>query len=403
MNVRSSVLLQSYRTSRTTSGLSATRNDPKVGPTRSFDGRSTIHGMATSGNHAASRHEVIDLFAGPGGLDVGAYWLGLSAVGIEWDENACATRAAAGLPTIHGDVREYDPADFPGATILTGGPPCQTYTVAGGGSGRRALDKVISLVARMAKGSNIGSSLKMLEDERTGLVLEPLRWALQAIEDEDAYEAIVLEQVPAVLPIWQAIRAVLETHGYEVDCGVLRTEEFGVPQTRRRAILVARLGDSVALPTPTHQQFRRGDAQQYEFDRLPWVPLKNVLDRDLPFTVISNYGSGGDPKNRGKRTSDEPSATVTGKVTRNRIRTPDGESVNMSVHEAGRLQTFPSNYPWRGRDISQQIGNAIPPRLAAHVLAAATKTVIDPQMLDRAASADWPEFQSEQEQLVESI
>ncbi len=41
------------------------------------------------------------------------------------------------------------------------------------------------------------------------------------------------------------------------------------------------------------------------------------------------------------------------------------------MQEAGRLQTFPEDYPWRGRDIAQQIGNAIPPRLGVHILAAA--------------------------------
>jgi site-specific DNA-cytosine methylase len=38
--------------------------------------------------------------------------------------------------------------------------------------------------------------------------------------------------------------------------------------------------------------------------------------------------------------------------------------------EAGQLQTFPADYPWSGADIAQQIGNAVPPRLAAAVLGA---------------------------------
>lgn len=62
--------------------------------------------------------DTIDLFAGPGGLDLGARWTGLHPIGIEQDRNACATRRAAGLPTIHGDVRDYGPDDFPTATEL---------------------------------------------------------------------------------------------------------------------------------------------------------------------------------------------------------------------------------------------------------------------------------------------
>ena len=152
---------------------------------------------------------MVDLFAGPGGLDVAAQWLGLSVAGIEWDENACATRRAAGLETVQGDVRQHGPSEFPHATILTGGPPCQTYTVAGAGAGRKALNQVLSFIARMVDGDDITADLAGLEDERTGLVLQPLRWALEAHQAGNPYEVIVLEQVPAVLPVWEAMATVL--------------------------------------------------------------------------------------------------------------------------------------------------------------------------------------------------
>ena len=338
-----------------------------------------------------SRHEVVDLFAGPGGLDVGAHWLGMKSTGIELDRHACATRASAGLLTVQGDVRDFGPHDFPDATILAGGPPCQTYTLAGNGAGRHALKKVLALVDEMSGGADVSTSLAMFEDERTGLVLEPLRWALQAIRRKRPYEAVVMEQVPAVLPIWQAIRTVLERHGYGSDCGILRTEQFGVPQTRRRAILVARWQGSVKLPDPSHQHFRKGIPRQAEMGLEPWVSMNDALGRDEGFTVVSNYGSGGDPKNRGRRDSGEPAATVTGKVTRNRLEMTDGTTAKLTLQEAGRLQTFPLDYPWSGNDVGQQIGNAIPPRLAAHVLAAATDGIVDGELLDRAVEAKWLE------------
>ncbi|MBY6540054.1 DNA cytosine methyltransferase [Rhodococcus sp. BP-349] len=337
----------------------------------------------------ASRHEVVDLFAGPGGLDVGAHWLGMKTNGIELDRHACATRASARLPTVRGDVRDFGPDDFADANILAGGPPCQTYTLAGNGAGRQALNKVLALVDEMAGGADVTKSLTMFEDERTGLVLEPLRWALQAVRLGRPYEAVVMEQVPAVLPIWQAIQTALERHGYGADCGILRTEQFGVPQTRRRAILIARWQGQVRLPAPTHQHFRKGVPRQAEMGLEPWVSMSEALGREHSFTVVSNYGSGGDPKNRGRREWDEPSATVTGKVTRNRIELADGTTTNLTLQEAGRLQTFPSDYPWSGNDVSQQIGNAIPPRLAAHVLAAATGMTLDPTFLDRAVTSKW--------------
>ena len=334
---------------------------------------------------------MVDLFAGPGGLDVAAEWLGLSAAGIEWDENACETRRAAGLETVQGDVRQYSPNDFPRATVLAGGPPCQTYTVAGAGAGRKALSQVLAFIGRMADGDDIAQELAALQDERTGLVLQPLRWALEAQRAGTPYEAIVLEQVPAVLPVWEAMADVLKMLGYKTVTGVLCAEEFGVPQTRRRAILLANRQVTPSLPIPTHRRFRRGQMPvTTEHDALlPYRSIGQTLDRPGTFELVSNYGTGGDPKARGRRTSKEPAFTVTGKVTRNRLFSNGSELDRLTVSEAGRLQTFPANYPWSGKDVSQQIGNAIPPRLAAHVLAAALGKEIDPGFLDRITRAEW--------------
>jgi DNA (cytosine-5)-methyltransferase 1 len=336
--------------------------------------------------------QIIDLFAGPGGLDVGATWLGVPTTGIEWDPSACATRRMAGLETVEGDVRNFGPNDFPEATILAGGPPCQTFTVAGNGSGREALTEIIFQAEDMAAHLGEGLPRGGFADDRTGLVLEPLRWALLALESGRPFKAIVLEQVPAALPVWQAYAKILGRHGYGVDAGVLRTEEFGVPQTRRRAIFLARLGaDDVSLPLPTHQAFRRGAVDQGALGLKRWVSMGEALKRGTRFTVVSNYGSGGDPRNRGERHSDEPSATITGKVMRNRIRFARGREERFSYQEAGRLQTFPYDYPWSGSDIGQQIGNAIPPRLAVHVLAQALMIRLDVDELDKTVDSSWLE------------
>jgi DNA (cytosine-5)-methyltransferase 1 len=396
-------------------------------------------------------YDILDLFAGPGGLDVAAHFLDKKAIGIEWDANACETRYKAGLATLHADVYEVRKDEtlckdlVTRTTILTAGPPCQTFSVAGSGAGRRALTEVTNLLELLAdKGSeevdrrlehlHDPESLAKVEesedapavnDPRTALVLEPLHWILAALKHGSPFETIVLEQVPTVLPVWRVyerlLRAGLEGRHYRAYSEVLCTEEYGVPQTRKRAVLVARLlpkGETPApsrevdkelLPKPTHHRFLRAateaDETVYkdtqddglfpnasqekgeEEKKEPWRSMakaleeaKDVLpgdvDRSQPFEVVSNYGSGGVSTNRGRRLSHLPAFTVTGKVSRNVVADPSTgrELERFSVHEAGVLQSFPGNYPWDGKDQAQQVGNAVPPRFAVHLLSAALGT-----------------------------
>lgn len=335
----------------------------------------------------AARFKIVDLFAGPGGLDSAARELGVRTIGLEFDANACRTRASEGLDTDSCDVRDRGPADFPDANVLAGGPPCQTFTVAGTGAGRgrKALDQVLSFARRFQEREpleSIKTDLKDLSDERTGLVLEPLRWVLAAEDEGRPYAAVILEQVPAVLPVWEAFAEILSGEGYLVAAPkVLHAEEYGVPQTRRRAFLIARRegtfwGDEAPLiPEPTHRRYRTGTPRSAGDSRLlPWVTMGEALKRTRAeeFEIVSNYGTGGDPKLRGRRRSTEPSATVTGKISRNRVvGKNDRELPRLTLNEAGLLQSFRNGYRWSGNDISQQIGNAVPPRLGMHIIAAA--------------------------------
>jgi hypothetical protein len=76
----------------------------------------------------------VDLFAGAGGWDVYCAELGIDALGIELDPQACETRAAAGFRTLQADVSKLDPVDYP-CDILIASPPCTAFSMAGKGMG----------------------------------------------------------------------------------------------------------------------------------------------------------------------------------------------------------------------------------------------------------------------------
>lgn len=298
-------------------------------------------------------------------MDVAARSLGAESVGVEWDEGALTTRLAAGLATVPGDVTDYGPADLPDSDVLAGGPPCQGFSLTGKGEGRKSFDLIRRRAQYFAGRAVPPMELLTALDERSALVLEPLRWVLQAKDSGRPYRAVVLEQVPQALPVWELYVEILRAEGYAAVCGVVNAEEYGVPQTRRRAVMLARRDGLVGIPAPTHRPWVRRALSEVESYRRPVVSMGDVLPERGPFTVISNYGTGGDPKKRGRRTNDEPAFTVTGKISRVRLVGNGGEELpRFTWSEAGRLQGFPADHPWSGRDISQQIGNACPVGLA---------------------------------------
>ncbi|KQX78832.1 DNA cytosine methyltransferase [Streptomyces clavifer] len=386
--------------------------------------------MTSTASHQSvlDKPYVLDLFAGPGGLDVAGHRLDIPSLGIEWEKSACLTRYAAGLDTIHADVsavrRDTFDALPPELNVLAGGPPCQTYSVAGHGAGREALEKVKKYIHRLIAGESdeaIDADLKMLPDPRTALVLEPLRYAIQATRSQTRahrpFDVIVLEQVPTVEPVWERYAEVLTDKGlpdgtrYEVVFDVLATERYGVPQTRSRAVLIARrvgLGQP-SLPSPTHRAYepkewtlRSASTEsrvhqptlddngaspadgQGEDEKPSWKSMGKVLrhpvgthpGRPTPFLVRSNYGSSGIPGRRGVRTDQQPAATVTGRISRFVVFEHLDENIvqegaRFSMNEAGMLQSFPPDYPWTGTAQAQQVGNAVPPAFGMHLLSAA--------------------------------
>lgn len=413
--------------------------------------------------------DVRDLFGGPGGWAEGLRILGMTEVGLEWDHNACRTRAAAGHPVIRTDVALYPLWPFKDHTGgLIASAPCQAYSRAGKRLGIADVPLVHQAVTDLAKGRDTREELlAFCRDKRSLLAAEPMRW-LYGLRPEWT----CMEEVPDVLPLWQQYVQVLREWGYSAWCGILNSADYGVPQTRQRAILIASRMRDVAPPEPTHAKvaeqaslFGPGRARktaggnEFQADDPSWA----LTEKARSWTVRSSFGeptngaherdpfqepahtltektrswvlrNGNQPKagvratdepaptmafgnnaarvewvlrnntqaNSSRRGLDEPAGTLffgargndvswvaerpaTTVAATDRIAKPGhrdrsgGErqfedSVRITVEEASVLQSFRPDYPWQGSKTAKflQIGNAVPPRLAAAVVGAAT-------------------------------
>lgn len=242
------------------------------------------------------RHDVVELFAGTG-VAVALKRLGVAGFGVEKMPEAIATRAANGMTTIYEDVWD---AHLLEALIphlvddwtLWGSPPCQTFSMAGNGAGRRALTDVLSVIERKKylDMAELRAESAALGDERIGLVLSPLHYAFRF---QPTF--IALEQVPPVLPVWEAMAVELREAGYSVWTGYLYSEQYGVPQTRKRAYLMARRDGYEALPpVPTHSKYHNRDPKKLDPGVAKWVSMAEALgwdDVDRPSPTVTGGGT----------------------------------------------------------------------------------------------------------------
>lgn len=249
----------------------------------------------------------IDLFAGPGGWDLACRQLGIDPLGVELDDAACATRDAAGLRTLQGNVAELDPTGYAPRELLIASPPCPTFSSAGKGDGIADMPLVYEAATAAARGKPVPPG--PWRDERSALVVEPLRWAALLKP-----RFLAWEQVPPVLPFWEHCADRLRAKGWNVWTGILSAEQYGVPQTRKRAILMADREGEVSPPRPTHQRYisprRKEDDSPALFeaptadrivlpedrDLLPWVSMAEALgrldgDRPSPAPTVSSGGT----------------------------------------------------------------------------------------------------------------
>jgi DNA (cytosine-5)-methyltransferase 1 len=336
---------------------------------------------------------LVDLFAGCGGMtrgfeDSGAF---RSVFAVEFDRDAAATYAANfGDHVACGPIE--DVAAFPSADVVIGGPPCQGF----------------SPLNREAVGF-----------ERRGLWREYLR-ALAAIEPR----AFVMENVPELLRSaeFAEFRGRAESLGFRVESDVLNAADFGVPQRRRRAIVIGTRAGAIPWPSPTH-----ADPAPAAAGRAPWVTFRAAVEglalqpdgrrwhraRSPRPESVRRYKAvprdGGDRfamqrnldraglgelvpscwRNKPTGTTDvfgrlwwdRPAITIRTefyKPEKGRYLHPSAHRP-ITVREAARLMSFPDDFTLPEdqsmSSIARQVGNAVPPLLARRIAEALAESL----------------------------
>jgi DNA (cytosine-5)-methyltransferase 1 len=384
---------------------------------------------------------ILDLFAGPGGWDQGAKMIGLDTVGLEWDHAACQTAVAAGHPRIRCDVAAYPTAPFVGrVTGLIASPPCQAWSMAGKRKGELDRANCHALADRMAAGDD-STDWTGWEDERSALVCQPVRWVRDlrpewvALEEVPAVAAL-WEHMARIFRTWgysvwtgdllaadygvpqtrlrrilvasrtRVVAPPVPTHSREGDAGDL----FGVGREKwvsmaaalgwgmhpRPCVTVTAGSGRQGGPDPLDGGSGARETIKRERREGRWVPQAFVSagvtgkgrpkDPDTqPADTLTGKGTAywmGDVRssNGCVRPVGEPSPTLTSSMDNGNFRWIHAEGgVRVTVAEGGVLQSFPPDYPWQGSRTKQyqQVGNAVPPLLAAHVLSALTGSALE--------------------------
>lgn len=333
----------------------------------------------------------IDVFAGAGGLTVGLKRAGFQVVtAVELEPRACSTYRANhdAVECLMRDVTAVSGADLTSPAnglpidLLAGCPPCQGFT-------------------------SLTSKYKARKDPRNQLVLEMAR-----LTEEVRPRAVMMENVPGLKrkgrSLHRQLRTRLERLGYRLTEGILQVADYGVPQLRRRFVLLAGLGFEIPLPAATHSRSEEsghkpwctvqdaiGNGKMSEpltlaeakargpVQRSDWHIVRNLSQRNIRRIKAAKAGTTwkqipehlrpachrdgyvGFTNVYGRMEWDRPSPTITGGCTtfsKGRFGHPTADRT-ISVREAALLQTFPPDYVFDSPFIDpvcNMIGNALP-------------------------------------------
>jgi len=320
-------------------------------------------------NHA---YNVLELFAGAGGLALGLEKAGLKCAALnEMDRFACQTlrKNRPHWKVLEGDVKDFGFSEYKSKVdVVTGGFPCQAFSYAGKKLGLADARGTLfyefaRAVKEVAPPICIGENVRGLLSHDNGKTLE----GMISVLDEIGYRVVPVE--------------------------VLKAVHYKVPQKRERLVLVGIRKDMDAkyeYPKPHGKIYNLRDAlkkgELYGSDvpesaGAKYPPgKKTVLDlvppkgywRDLPPDVQKEFmgGSfylGGGKTGMARRIGwDEPCLTLTCSPAQKQTeRCHPDETRPFTVREYARIQTFPDDWEFVGPLAQQykQIGNAVPVNL----------------------------------------
>lgn len=354
-------------------------------------------------SHNTDNNTIVSLFSGGGGLDIGFKSEGYKIIWANDNmENAVRTyKANISDNIICADINEVNIETIPKADIVIGGPPCQSFSLAGKRHTEDARGKLVWRYIDIIK--HVMPKAFVFENV-TGLL---------SAKDKSGHKIL-----PKLIDTFKDI-------GYTVNYKVLNAADYGVPQRRRRVIIVGLLGgDKFIFPDPTYNEdgtnglkkyvstseaigdligkledngskiysckakndFQRlmRDGQSSTFDHYP--PKMSELDKfivehvkpggnymDIPTTVNSKrirrlQKDGGHTTCYGRLSPDKPSYTINTYFNRPNVgcNIHYAENRLITAREALRFQSFPDWYKivsTSKQDRNTIIGNAVPPLL----------------------------------------
>jgi DNA (cytosine-5)-methyltransferase 1 len=309
--------------------------------------------------------QVTELFAGIGFSEV-LRGLGLRGEGLEMDPATCATRRGAKHATRECDVTRHPTEPFTGTEGLIGGPPCPPFGKSGLKKGIGDLPLVHQAIEDLARGRDTRDRHGAgCQDPRSILTAEPVRWLydLRPVW-------VVLEQVPAVLPVWRHVAEILRGWGYSAVTGVLHAEQHGAGQRRPRALLMANRTREVTLPAPTH-----GPGLPPPVAMADVIGWGYTLRPSPAVTGGGVYTGGAEPFGNGSRQAMRRAKDAVDKDGRPLWRPRAGtDSLRPTVRECALLQGFRPDLVFHGKSGQQylQVGNAVPEVLARAAVCAAS-------------------------------